>query len=44
MSAKTNIELGFVGRNEINDAIDPDEYKEITKGTLAYRNVYILLY
>lgn len=31
MSVKPNIELGFIGRNEINDAIDPDEHREITK-------------
>lgn len=32
MSVKPNVELGFIGRNEINDAIDPDEFKQITKG------------
>lgn len=32
MSVKPNIELGFIGRNQINDAIDPDEHNEITKG------------
>lgn len=33
-SVKPNIELGLIGRNKINDAIDPDEHKEITKGTI----------
>lgn len=32
MYVKPNIELGFIGRNKINDAIDPDEHNEITKG------------
>lgn len=35
MAVKPNIELGFIGRNNINDAVDPDEYKKITKGEFS---------
>lgn len=41
MSVKSNTELGFIGRNEINDAIDPDEHREITKGV---HNVHSFIY
>lgn len=44
MSVKSNIELGFIGRNKINDAIDPDEHRKITKGTFNYDyNFYVFL-
>lgn len=42
MSVKPNIELGFIGRNTINDAIDPDEHNEITKGKFGDSNVVFL--
>lgn len=37
--AKSNIELGFIGRNIINDAIHPDEHKSITPGTF-FSNIF----